>query len=104
MLEIKQSTEELKEKLIQLILNKQYLCIKCYSKCVWKSKKKYLLKCSWKGCSLLQNALNDTLFFNSKLEVSKLIDIIVFWVHGLSLKNISLLSHTSRQCIYRILK
>ncbi|KCZ80892.1 hypothetical protein H312_01665 [Anncaliia algerae PRA339] len=57
------TTETLKTKLNDILLNKIYTCKKCSSKCVWICKIKFKPICSWKSCKNKQNALGNSIFF-----------------------------------------
>ncbi|KCZ79045.1 hypothetical protein H312_03572 [Anncaliia algerae PRA339] len=98
------TTEKLKTKLNDIILNKIYTCKKCSSKCVWMSKIKFKLIYSWRSCKNKQNALENSIFFNSKLKLDEILSIIGLWAHNISTNNIALILQISRQSVSKVLR
>ncbi|KCZ74216.1 hypothetical protein H311_04820, partial [Anncaliia algerae PRA109] len=50
------------------------------------------------------NALKKTFFSKFIIEMTKILDMIAFWIHGMSFKNISLVTNVSRQCVTRFFR
>ncbi|KCZ80470.1 hypothetical protein H312_02146, partial [Anncaliia algerae PRA339] len=100
----KTSSEELLNKSLNLLYNKYKTCVKCGSKNIWKIKNNFIIKCNWKPCSYKINALKKTCFSKFKIEMTKILDMIAFWIHGMSFKNISLVTNVSSQCVTRFFR
>ncbi|KCZ74267.1 hypothetical protein H311_04769, partial [Anncaliia algerae PRA109] len=64
----------------------------------------FILKCNWKPCSYKINALKKPFFSKFKIEMAKILDMIAFWIHGMSFKNISLVTNVNRQCVTRFVR
>ncbi|KCZ80646.1 hypothetical protein H312_01938 [Anncaliia algerae PRA339] len=98
------TTEKLKTKLNDFILNKIYTCKKCSNKCVWMSKIKFKLIYSWQSCKNKHNPLENSIFFNSKLKLDEILSIIGLWAHNISTNNIALILQISRQSVSKVLR
>ncbi|KCZ80307.1 hypothetical protein H312_02275 [Anncaliia algerae PRA339] len=53
---------------------------------------------------LYNKCIKKTFFSKFKIELSKILEMIVFRIHGMSLKNISLVTNASRQCVARLFR